>query len=211
MYNPDNAQFVLSAFYKQNISDSDVSQPEIYKDHNITSLKKFNVSRSNISEIAKLPFKVEDINSLKKFTQNSVYMRISGIDLAMMSKDSKGALECKLWNVTLHYNFVNLNEVTENFEIKYTQCKADKYFPEYQKILGFDNPIQVQEIFTLNIISTLANAWMSIYIISVAIEVFKYNNLKNEKIEKYKWLARNNKKFNFDVKILIIIRMLFER
>jgi hypothetical protein len=71
------------------------------------------------------------------------------------------------------------------------ECKATQYDQkeDVASVKSYD------EIFMFNLVSFGLNLIMIIFISSIVVNIMKYQNLKEEKMNKYRWLLRNKKNY----------------
>ena len=147
---------------------------------------------NNASYVFKLHFSLNDTSTLKDYIQNLNVIKIKASDLILLSKESSTQGECKKWTFEVEYFFNNLEKVTENLKRSFIECKASNFD---QKEDTSSTKI-FDEIFMFNLVSFGINFVMIIFISSIVVEILKYQNLKEEKLNKYRWLLRNKKNYD---------------
>jgi hypothetical protein len=151
--------------------------------------------------VFKFNFSLNDTTVLKDYIQYTDIIRIKANDLILLYKDEVQAESCKKWMFNIDYDFSSLDTVNEKFSKTYSECKASNYDTADDSDKSGSNQRILEEFFIFNLISFSVNFLMTIYIVQIIIEFFKYRNLKIEKVSKYRWLLRNKK--NFDGKTAI--------
>lgn len=170
---------------------------EIFSSYNITKqMREQEFSLQNASYVFKLKFALNDTQLLKDYLQKVHVVKITASNLILLSKNSIGAFSCKRWEFSFEFDFKSLDKVKQKFSRNYRECKSDNFDSDDEsKETGADSII-FQEFFIYNAISFTINFSMTIFILSVVIEIFKYRSLKAEKRSKYRWLLRNKKNFD---------------
>jgi hypothetical protein len=162
-------------------------------------MKKDDFDMKNASYVLKLGFSLNDTKLLKSFIQTSNVIRIRATNLILMSKNTMRAWTCKKWNFEIDFDFSRLDDVKERFDRNYLECESDNYDKDDDKNEKGADSIFFTEIFFFNLLSFALNFSMTIFILNVVIEIFKYRALKAQKKSKYRWLLRNKKNFEHKV------------
>lgn len=159
-------------------------------------MRSENFNLKNASYVLKLRFSLNDTELLKDYLQKVDVIRIKASNLVLLSKNSVGGLTCKRWEFSVDFDFKSLDKVKERFLKNYRECQSDNYDSDDDKNETGADSIIFEEFFIYNGISFTLNFSMTIFILSVVIEIFKYRSLKSEKRSKYRWLLRNKKNFD---------------
>lgn len=197
-YVNNQAKFVIETFERE--QNNGGHRREILKTYDITDqMKTQDFDLNNASYVLKLHFSLNDTVRLKEYLQYTDVIRIKASDLILLYKDEIQAMSCKNWMFNIDYDFNSLDKVGERFSKSYSECKADNFDQKEDKNeTGSDGRI-FEEFFIFNFMSFLLNFTMTVFIVQIIIEIFKYRSLKIEKVSKYRWLLRNKK--NFDGKV----------
>lgn len=173
----------------------------MFVSYNITKqMKQQDFSLRNASYVLKLKFALNDTELLKDYLQKVHVVRITASNLILLSKNSIGSFSCKRWEFNFEFDFKSLDKVSQRFSRNYRECKSDNFDSDDDTNETGADSIIFQEFFIYNAVCFTINFSMTIFILSVVIEIFKYRSLKAEKRSKYRWLLRNKKNFDGSVR-----------
>ena len=190
-YISTQAKFQIETFETE--TDNLGGRREVLRTFDITDqMKSQEFDINNASYVFKLHFSLNDTSTLKDYIQNLNVIKIKASDLILLSKESGTQGECKKWTFEIEYYFNNLEKVTENLKRHFIECKASNFDQKEDT-----NSTKIfDEIFMFNLVSFGINFIMIIFIASIVVEILKYQNLKEEKLNKYRWLLRNKKNYD---------------
>lgn len=175
---------------------------QLFKSYDITkSIKDNEFNLQNASYVFRLSFSLNNTFLLKEFLQQVDIITISAKHITLLSRDRIGKLECKEWRFNIEFDFQKLDDVQERFDLSYTSCN-DNYGEENQEKKGADL-IFFREFLFYNIISFVINIILTIFLVDLIINIFKYRTFREDKIKKYTWLLRNKREFLTKVKYFI--------
>lgn len=193
-YVNNQARFVIETFEREQKNGG--KRREILKTYDITDqIKNKDFDLNNASYVLKLHFSLNDTSQLREYLQYTDVIRIKANDILLLYKDEVQEISCKNWMFNIDYDFTSLDKAKENFSKSYSECKASNFDQKNQNDLTSDSRI-FEEFFVFNLLSFLINFKMTIFIVRIIIEIFKYRILKIEKVKKYRWLLRNKKNFD---------------
>ena len=197
-YVSNQAKFEIETFERE--QNNGGHRREILKTYDISEqMKNEEFDLNNASYVLKLHFSLNDTSRLKEYLQYTDVIRIKANDIILLYKDEIQAVSCKNWMFNIDYDFNSLDKVSERFSKSYSECKADNFDQKESHNSGGSSGRIFEEFFIFNLMSFLLNFTMTIFIVQIIIEIFKYRSLKIEKVSKYRWLLRNKK--NFDGKV----------
>ena len=152
----------------------------------------------NASYVLKLDFSLNDTTELKKYLQQTQSIEVKANNLIYLSRSEVGSISCKQWSFSIIFDFSSLVAVHTDLQKSFQECNGNQYDRDVDE--GPNNTILFTEQFIFNLISFVTNFAMTMMIVNVIIDVFKYRSLKEEKKAKYRWLLRNKKNFEGEVK-----------
>lgn len=178
-------------------------------------LKKGEFNAMNLSYAFNLDFHTNDTAKMKEFIHKTRFMRIRAKDLIFLSKDNLKGWTCRGWEFIIEFDFMSLELVKQNFNPGFVSCDPEDYISMDQdkhRLLSGDNGIKnrplkkeniiLREIFFVNVLAFIFNIMLTMQVIEVTIDMFRYSNLKNQKKRMYRWLLRNQKNFDIYVRSL---------
>lgn len=114
-------------------------------------------------------------------------------NLGLESRSKLGQKICRRWNFEVSFNLQKLEDPQEKLSQEFEGCSDT--ITETSEVEDGADSIQFSDFFIFNIVSFIANSFLTMIIINLVINMLKYKKFKELKIRRYIWLLRHKKEF----------------